>query len=546
MGHLFTAAAERALEAASQWSSRSDSDALELPELLMGLLAEPECRAALILAARGVGSPEIQREWPNLTCRPVGADAPRRLSEEVINSFAAAESQLIDFPRPLALATEFILLGIVAEGGHVGEWLAQQGLSLDVVEVEIHALYDYKPGPLAIPDEELPDQLDIAEDEPSIAADVLPTSMVATPTPLASMPESGATPSAAVWRILDVEANRAGEAFRVVEDYVRFALDDRHLATLVKEQRHEFATVLANLKPELRYAARDTLADVGTTISTAAERQRGDLCGVVTANLRRIAEALRSLEEYSKIVDPQVAARFEALRYRSYTLERAIHVTRTSCERLAAAQLYVLVDGGASDAALLQLTGPLIAAGVHVVQLRDKQLADRELLARARLLRSLTRGTETLFIVNDRPDLAALADADGVHVGQDELSVKDARAVIGPERLVGVSTHSIEQARAAVLAGANYLGVGPTFPSRTKDFASFTGLPLLHAVAAEIRLPSFAIGGIGPANLDEVLATGMSRVAVGAAVTSAENPHRAACEILERLASGAAPYLADD
>jgi thiamine-phosphate pyrophosphorylase len=259
-----------------------------------------------------------------------------------------------------------------------------------------------------------------------------------------------------------------------------------------------------------------------------------------------VAEALRSLEEYSKVVDPQIAARFEALRYRSYTLERAIHTTRSSGERLAAAQLYILVDGGESDAALLQLMGPFISVGVHVVQLRDKHLADRELLARARLLRSLTRGTETLFIVNDRPDLADLAEADGVHVGQDELSVKDARAIVGPDRLVGVSTHSIEQARAAVLAGANYIGVGPTFPSQTKDFASFTGLSLLRAVAAEIRLPAFAIGGIGLANLDDVLATGMSRVAIGAAITRASDPQRVARALLERLASGAAPCLADD
>ena len=112
----------------------------------------------------------------------------------------------------------------------------------------------------------------------------------------------------------------------------------------------------------------------------------------------------------------------------------------------------------------------------------------------------MTQGTrKTLFIINDRPDLAALARADGVHVGQEELSVKDARSIVGPETLVGVSTHSIEQARQAVLDGANYIGVGPTFPSGTKQFEQFPGVELLRAVAAEIRLPAFAIGGIGRA-----------------------------------------------
>jgi len=133
--------------------------------------------------------------------------------------------------------------------------------------------------------------------------------------------------------------------------------------------------------------------------------------------------------------------------------------------------------------------------------------------------------------VNDRPDRAALAGADGVHVGQDELSVKDVRAIVGPGRLVGVSTHSIEQARQAVLDGADYIGVGPTFPSGTKQFDTFPGPALLRQVAEEIRLPAFAIGGIDLGNLSEVLESGIRRVAVGRAITAAENP----CEVAREM-----------
>src|SRR5690606_15435055 len=127
----------------------------------------------------------------------------------------------------------------------------------------------------------------------------------------------------------------------------------------------------------------------------------------------------------------------------------------------------------------------IVAAGAHVVQLRDKQWSDRELIDRARRLRQITRG-RALFIMNDRPDLAVLADADGVHVGQEELSVKDARTIVGPRRLVGVSTHTLAQARQAVLDGASYIGCGPTFPSGTKSFEQLAGLDFLRAVAAEI------------------------------------------------------------
>jgi thiamine-phosphate pyrophosphorylase len=195
-----------------------------------------------------------------------------------------------------------------------------------------------------------------------------------------------------------------------------------------------------------------------------------------------------------------------------------------------------LIDAQESPEQLESLAQSLIAGGADAIQLRDKNLSDRELIQRARLLRRMTRDSETLLIVNDRPDIAALAGADGVHVGQDELSVKDARSILGPKCLVGVSTHTIEQARTAVLDGANYIGCGPTFPSQTKQFDEFPGIEFLQQVAAEIRLPAFAIGGVSQKNLAEVRAAGFSRVAVSAAVTGQGDPVDAARELVAALA----------
>jgi thiamine-phosphate pyrophosphorylase len=336
-------------------------------------------------------------------------------------------------------------------------------------------------------------------------------------------------------RILDAAANRAAEGLRVVEDFVRFALDDAHLMVELKAARHELTAALATVGPVDRLRARESVADVGAAITLGGEFDRPDVATVVAASFQRLQQALRSLEEYSKLSDPAAAKKLEALRYRVYTLERAVDITRQSMTRLADAKLYVLIDGGASESEFSDLANALVKADVPVLQLREKSLGDREWLARARLLRQLTRGSGTLFIMNDRPDLAALADADGVHVGQEELTVKDARAILGLRRLVGVSTHSLEQARQAVLDGADYIGVGPTFPGSTKQFSQFPGLELVRAVHAEIQLPAYPIGGITLDNLPDVLRAGATRVCVSAAIGSATDPGAATREFLLRL-----------
>lgn len=336
-------------------------------------------------------------------------------------------------------------------------------------------------------------------------------------------------------RALDAGENRAREAVRVIEDYVRFVLDDRHLTERCKALRHAIAATLAAVPLPDRLAARETQADVGTPLTLPAEETRPSDAELLGANFGRLQEALRSLEELGKRVSPDAAGRLKQLRYQAYTLQRAVSITGQSIARLAQARLYVLIDARPTADEFCRLAEELVAAGVHVIQLRDKLLDDRPLLERARMLRKICRGPDTLFIMNDRPDLAVLAEADGVHVGQEELSVKDARLIVGPRRLVGVSTHSIQQARQAVLDGADYIGVGPTFPSGTKPFDHFPGLELVRAVAAEIALPAFAIGGITLDNLPQVLDAGLTRVAVSGAVAGADRPGEAAGMLLHRL-----------
>lgn len=341
-----------------------------------------------------------------------------------------------------------------------------------------------------------------------------------------------------VYRILDASANRAAEGLRTMEEFARFALDDRELAGELKRQRHQLASALERLPRRRLLAARDTAGDVGTTIGVPSEYARAAPAAVVAAAASRTQQAMRCLEEVSKTIEPAVAALVEQIRYRCYTaaaeLEMKLGDSRR-VERLATAQLYVLIDAGRSQQTFLQTIRTLAAGGVDVVQLRDRTLDDRTLLHRATAGAALAREWNVLFIVNDRADLAVAAGADGVHVGQEELPAAAARAILGPERLVGVSTHSLEQAAEAAAEGADYIGCGPVFPGQTKAFDTYVGTELLQQVASQTPLPAFAIGGITAGNLDEVITAGFTRIAVTGAVRDAADPERAAAELKQRL-----------
>src|SRR5262249_48818391 len=156
---------------------------------------------------------------------------------------------------------------------------------------------------------------------------------------------------------------------------------------------------------------------------------------------------------------------FERLRYQLYTLEKALALTAFNRRELANRRLYLLASEALCPRGLGPAVRAALAAGAAIIQLREKEIPERRLVELGRRVRVWTREADALFLMNDRADLAVATDADGVHVGQEELPVKEARAIVGPRRLVGVSTHSIEQARQAVLDGADYLGVGPVFPS---------------------------------------------------------------------------------
>lgn len=326
------------------------------------------------------------------------------------------------------------------------------------------------------------------------------------------------------WRAIDANLNRASEGLRAAEEYVRFGENDLRLTTELKAFRRELAEASRVFSAEKLLAARDTPGDVGTEIDDVAENRRIDVRDAARANLKRVQQALRAIEEFAKIVAPPAAPAFERLRYASYSLEQRLADPGGRRKRLAQATLYFLLDVRDDLDRTKRLAEEALAGGVDVIQLRDKSATDRTLLQAGEILREATHAARALFIVNDRADVALALEADGVHVGQDELPVTVARSLLGPARLIGLSTHDVEQAIAGEREGADYLGVGPVYPSRTKEFGEFVGVDLIGRIGPRIGIPWFAIGGINQENVSEIVRHGARRIAVSGILRDAAAP----------------------
>jgi thiamine-phosphate pyrophosphorylase len=395
---------------------------------------------------------------------------------------------------------------------------------------------------------------------------------VPAPTPAAGgvrLPSRNEHAPLSVWRILDANLNRAREGLRVLEDFARFLADNHDVSLQLKSMRHDlvaaekqlFADAAIGMAERLQF--RDTEGDVGTSQMTDGEQQRSALADVVIANARRVEESLRSLEEFGKLVSAPFSAAMKSLRYDAYTVEKSLATLPTDglqpekyiaenhraspenhrASRLLQAHVYVLITESMCRLPWKQVIEQCLQAGADVLQLREKSLNDRELLRRAEWIRAACGNARTLFIVNDRPDIAAICEADGVHVGQEEFTVAEARRILTPGQLVGLSTHSPEQAVQATESGADYLGVGPVFPSQTKSFEEFPGLAFVNSVAhsAAVTKPWFAIGGINTERLPDLITAGAHRVAVTSVVAGADHPGEVIREIRSVLAAASIP-----
>ncbi len=338
-------------------------------------------------------------------------------------------------------------------------------------------------------------------------------------------------------RIVDANLNRIGESLRLLEDIARLLLNDAVLTEQLKAMRHELATKELSIKKQL-LQARDSKGDVGVSIEVQQQDKERELSATIIANARRAQESLRVIEELAKIPGIDLEAdKFKRARFSLYNIERSLIsklLRKDKTERISG--LYAIIDTQSLKGRRHEeIAAQVLEGGAKIIQLRDKSMSKKELIPVAQRLKRLCAENDALFIVNDHLDIALAADADGLHLGQDDLPVKTARRLLPIDMIIGCSVTNIPQAVAAEYEGADYIAVGAIYPTQSKEMIEVVGLEMVKAIKKESNLPLVAIGGINKDNAREVLATGADSVAMISAIMQTDSPREETRRIIDKI-----------
>ncbi len=314
--------------------------------------------------------------------------------------------------------------------------------------------------------------------------------------------------------LIDANFARAREGFRVLDESARFVLCDHKIFEIIKQLRHRLVGIEERIG--LHFLSAQEGNDVGETVIGENNHRRSSLYDIIRANSRRVTESLRVLEEVLKIYRPEIIRECSTMRYRVYEAEAALarqtphYYLHRYCAR---GIVYPLAE-------TVEEIIWLVTHGARLVQLRDKTSNKIEIETKIqRLCRAISeintlREDKVLLIINDYPELAAKYPVAGVHVGQEDGNISAVRQLVGSNKIIGRSNHSLAQVRQSVAAGADYISIGPVYATPTKAERPPVGLELVRQVALESSIPWLAIGGIDEKTIHEVRAAGAKNVAV--------------------------------
>jgi len=338
-------------------------------------------------------------------------------------------------------------------------------------------------------------------------------------------------------RIIDANLNRIGEGLRILEDLARFLLNDTALTQQLKTMRHELRQD-DWLSHQQLLQSRNSEGDVGIDLEVPGEEKHRELPVTVVANAKRVQESLRSLEEMAKTPGTKLdSEKFKQARFNLYTIEQKLLSRLLRQDKIKQLPgLYVIIDTQTLNKRNpVEIANQAIYGGAKTIQLRDKILSKKDLLPVAQELKNLCAEHDVLFIVNDYLDLALATDADGLHLGQNDLPIKEARKLIPMDKILGCSTTTVDQATIAESDGADYVAVGSIYPTSSKETITVVGLEILSQIRQAVNLPIVAIGGISKDNVSEVLSAGADSVAVISAVLRAGDAEEASRQLVAKI-----------
>jgi thiamine-phosphate pyrophosphorylase len=334
-----------------------------------------------------------------------------------------------------------------------------------------------------------------------------------------------------IYQIIDANLDRAREGLRVLEDWARFALGENDSVKKIKN----FRQILGKNHLEVYKQSRNFIEDECKGLTHQEQFKRNTPDQIISSNAGRVQEALRVIEEFSRQHSHELSKIAAEIRYEIYSLEielLRLSKYKRSEEILKENDLYVITDQKEN---LLEIIEALLIAGVKIIQYRFKTGTDKDHLQEAIQIKNLCKRYNSLFIVNDRVDIALASNADGVHLGQDDLDLRTSRKLLGYSKLIGISANNEIDISNALKNGCDYIGIGPVFETATKKNKKPLGIEKIKTLTKDINIPWFAIGGIKTNNISYLKSNGIKKVALVSQLMNAKDPKRDAIMILKKL-----------
>ncbi len=334
-----------------------------------------------------------------------------------------------------------------------------------------------------------------------------------------------------IFQIIDANLDRAREGLRVIEDWARFGIGEEKFVERIKN----FRQILGKNHLEVYKQSRNYIEDQCKGMTHQEQIKRKTPEQIISSNAGRVQEALRVIEEFSRLHNHELSKIAAEIRYEIYTLEIEL-LSLSKRKKLKAIlkenNLYVITD---QKEDLLKIIEDTLIAGVKIIQHRFKNGTDRDHLEQAIKIKNLCKKYNSLFIINDRVDIAIASNADGVHLGQDDLNLKTARKLLGYSKIIGMSANNEIDINNALKDGCDYIGIGPIFETSTKRDKKPLGIEKIKKLTKDLNIPWFAIGGVTTKNISDLKSYGFKKVALVSQLMNSEDPKEDAIMILKAL-----------